>query len=92
LNRHFVESRRHHIRRDGHNLSRQRSIFRLWIGRKSYFNGITGNGWSERSKDWLLLVLLRLLQGSVIEHYFEFVTNAWVNNPNFPDSDSGHEP
>jgi hypothetical protein len=46
----------------------------------------------ERSEDWLLLALLRLLQGSAIEHYFEFVTNAWVNNPNFPDSDSGHEP
>jgi Dyp-type peroxidase family len=36
--------------------------------------------------------LLFLAYQTSIERQFEFVTNAWVNNPNFPDPDSGHDP
>jgi Dyp-type peroxidase family len=36
--------------------------------------------------------LLFLAYQTSIERQFEFVTNAWVNNPNFPDPESGHDP
>jgi Dyp-type peroxidase family len=36
--------------------------------------------------------LLFLAYQTSIERQFEFVTNAWVNNPDFPDPGSGHDP
>ncbi len=36
--------------------------------------------------------LLFLAYQTSIERQFEFVTNLWVNNPNFPDPGSGHDP
>ncbi len=36
--------------------------------------------------------LLFLAYQTSIERQFEFVTNAWVNDPNFPDPGSGHDP
>ena len=36
--------------------------------------------------------LLFLAYQTSIERQFEFVTNVWVNNPDFPDAGSGHDP
>ncbi len=36
--------------------------------------------------------LLFLAYQTSIERQFEFVTNLWVNNPNFPEDNSGHDP
>lgn len=36
--------------------------------------------------------LLFLAYQTSIEQQFEFVTKAWVNNPNFKDADAGHDP
>jgi hypothetical protein len=36
--------------------------------------------------------LLFLAYQTSIERQFEFVTNAWVNDPDFPDPGSGHDP
>ncbi len=36
--------------------------------------------------------LLFLAYQTSIERQFEFVTGAWVNNPNFPDPNAGHDP
>jgi Dyp-type peroxidase family len=36
--------------------------------------------------------LLFLAYQTSIERQFEFVTQAWVNNPNFPDEGAGHDP
>jgi Dyp-type peroxidase family len=36
--------------------------------------------------------LLFLAYQTSIEQQFEFVTKAWVNNPNFKDPDAGHDP
>ena len=36
--------------------------------------------------------LLFLAYQTSIERQFEFVTGAWVNNPNFPDPNDGHDP
>ncbi len=36
--------------------------------------------------------LLFLAYQTSIERQFEFVTGTWVNDPNFPDSNSGHDP
>jgi Dyp-type peroxidase family len=36
--------------------------------------------------------LLFLAYQTSIERQFEFVTNQWVNNPDFPDPGSGHDP
>ncbi len=48
---------------------------------------ILGNEPSEQDRG-----LLFLAYQTSIERQFEFVTNAWVNNPNFPDPNSGHDP
>jgi Dyp-type peroxidase family len=55
----------------------------------AWWDGITSNEPKNRPGDRGLLFLA---YQTSIERQFEFVTNAWVNNPDFPDPGVGHDP
>ena len=67
-------------------LNRLRGVFTDWIASAMEGNGkMGGDTMGDRG-------LLFLAYQTSIERQFEFVTNAWVNNPDFSDSGNGHDP
>ena len=66
-------------------LKRLRSLFSDWMASLAGTDTMGGNKMSDRG-------LLFLAYQTSIERQFEFVTNFWVNNPDFSDSGNGHDP
>lgn len=67
-------------------LNRLRGVFTDWMASVAEGNSkMGGDTMGDRG-------LLFLAYQTSIERQFEFVTNAWVNNPDFPDSGDGHDP
>ena len=67
-------------------LNRLRGVFTDWMASVAEGNGkMGGDTMGDRG-------LLFLAYQTSIERQFEFVTNAWVNNPDFSDSGNGHDP
>lgn len=67
-------------------LNRLRGVFTDWVASFAGKNDtIGGDKIGDRG-------LLFLAYQTSIERQFEFVTNLWVNNPDFSDAGNGHDP